>query len=765
MRKHYYLILFCCLLAHTAFAQAPKWADSCIRKGLELEFVGKPTDLGVVSEDLHKLSNGTLIVTGNYYVGDSGRLGIKMFVANLQITGELIWIKYYAVSEAETIDEYTILYRSNVTPQDEILIAYGARALPRADNDGPTFMKLDALGNVIWRQQLKVSAAWFSINSIKQMADGNILACGSTLFSALAVKLNQFGEILWTKLLNSDLAYFTFFDVTESAFTYDFVTYGTKSSINTSKYGVVSLEKELGTLFNGYVFYKETYVEPTDPVPLFEQISYDAATDVYTLTGGTGFYFLSSTSSRAHILFQFNSRKEVKTAKQISYTEPGVGNGFALGTSFDWKTKTGVVFDRVGTKYIYYKLDDLLNPVWARSYNKVGQNFPSSYVYDTDSTSVVLSWRFEDTSAPFQRIRTAFNVLNKTNLNSTCTVTDANITVSDNNIDTNFTCRASGTCRLGEMQFAKTQFCLGDTTTVTSIKQGECGDSITYKIIEGAAMMQVLTERSARFTFNQPGIVKVVSNLTSVCKVLTDTLVFTVNAPIKPTITDVAGFCPGGSATLKVSPTGFASYLWQDGSTKDSLQINSIGTYIVYTIDSNGCKSDDSADLIALYPVPTQILATDTFACREQALELSTLVPYANYKWKNGSTARSITVTQPGQYYVEVENQFGCKNSDTINIGFSNCKFIIFFPTSFSPNNDGTNDVFKPFVEGALEKYELSIFNRWGKKIFVSNSHQQGWDGTIGGKPQGAGMFAFICKFKFFDAEPKTINGTILVLR
>jgi len=54
----------------------------------------------------------------------------------------------------------------------------------------------------------------------------------------------------------------------------------------------------------------------------------------------------------------------------------------------------------------------------------------------------------------------------------------------------------------------------------------------------------------------------------------------------------------------------------------------------------------------------------------------------------------------------------------------------LFVPDAFSPNGDGLNDVFRAKGYG-ITKFELSIFDRWGEKVFTTNDIEQGWDGNF----------------------------------
>ncbi|MCE3228851.1 MAG: hypothetical protein K0S32_3402 [Bacteroidetes bacterium] len=87
----------------------------------------------------------------------------------------------------------------------------------------------------------------------------------------------------------------------------------------------------------------------------------------------------------------------------------------------------------------------------------------------------------------------------------------------------------------------------------------------------------------------------------------------------------------------------------------------------------------------------------------------------------------------PGNYAVTlvIANKWGCKDTITkpIQIGED---FNLYIPNVFSPNGDGSNDVFQPKGHGVI-KYTMTIFDRWGEKLFVTQDFNIGWDGIING--------------------------------
>lgn len=58
--------------------------------------------------------------------------------------------------------------------------------------------------------------------------------------------------------------------------------------------------------------------------------------------------------------------------------------------------------------------------------------------------------------------------------------------------------------------------------------------------------------------------------------------------------------------------------------------------------------------------------------------------------------------------------------------------FVLYIPNSFTPNEDGRNDIFMPsgIRMDKYKSYEFNIFNRWGGRVYSTNDVTKGWDGS-----------------------------------
>ncbi len=124
--------------------------------------------------------------------------------------------------------------------------------------------------------------------------------------------------------------------------------------------------------------------------------------------------------------------------------------------------------------------------------------------------------------------------------------------------------------------------------------------------------------------------------------------------------------CSGNSLLLSI-PSGQDSVLWSNGSSDSTTIVPAPGTYSVQLINAFGCTGRDTLTVDTL-PNPVIALGADTTICPGDSLVLSTGSGFANYNWSNLLTTPSITVTQQGDYWVEVTDANGCLGSDTFRL-------------------------------------------------------------------------------------------------
>ncbi|MNE44299.1 hypothetical protein D3C80_1385190 [compost metagenome] len=133
-------------------------------------------------------------------------------------------------------------------------------------------------------------------------------------------------------------------------------------------------------------------------------------------------------------------------------------------------------------------------------------------------------------------------------------------------------------------------------------------------------------------------------------------------------------------------------------------------------------------------------------------------------------TTHMVSGLQPNQRVtirVRAVGQLACQLSDATTFTGNSDNPLgnnIFVPNTFTPNNDGKNDVL--YVYGnTIAKIQLRVYSQWGQFIYESLKIENGWDGTFKGQMQPNGVYVYYLEVEFNDGTKATKKGTITLLR
>lgn len=226
--------------------------------------------------------------------------------------------------------------------------------------------------------------------------------------------------------------------------------------------------------------------------------------------------------------------------------------------------------------------------------------------------------------------------------------------------------------------------------------------------------------------------------------------------------------CQGEQFTLELEPN-FELFEWEDGSNDLQRQIDQSGIYWV-SVNENDCESRDSI-LIDFQALPTLELGTDTTVCEDLGILLTPQKSEGIITWPDGSSGDSFQVSSAGLIVASIDNN-GCGAVDSLFIDFKSCSsFEAFIPNVFSPNGDNENDVFfATFDENVIiHDFKMSIFDRWGNRIFNSNALSETWDGRNNeGNLASDGVYVYKIEVEFtddFTTGVERISGSITLIK
>jgi len=197
---------------------------------------------------------------------------------------------------------------------------------------------------------------------------------------------------------------------------------------------------------------------------------------------------------------------------------------------------------------------------------------------------------------------------------------------------------------------------------------------------------------------------------------------------------------------------------------------NKSGSYsIVVADDVNDCISSNVgiADVI-VNPLPIAIISPSESTIYENEEINLTAGTYTLYEWYAAndsliSTEEVLTVTDPGSFYIWVQDANGC--TDYSDIAIVNMVPItqLFVPNTFTPNGDEHNELF--VIKGYnIITYNLKVFDKWGEQLFESDNIEKYWDGKYNNKQVQQDAYYYNIEVLGEDREIFIKTGTVKVI-
>jgi len=211
--------------------------------------------------------------------------------------------------------------------------------------------------------------------------------------------------------------------------------------------------------------------------------------------------------------------------------------------------------------------------------------------------------------------------------------------------------------------------------------------------------------------------------------------------------------------------------------------LNEDGIYTEFFATVEGCDSVVTVELDvmdALVIVDAQgdktIRLGEITPIRVTISDLSQLV---SFTWTSSDSLVTICdtclyqVVQPTQttvYTFTGVDKEGCAAVDNVIVEVEEY-YEVYFPSAFSPNNDGINDLYYPFATSNVSRiFSLDIFDRWGNHIFrgtdfPANSELFGWNGTYRNSASNSGVYVYLATIEFVDGHIDIFKGDFVLLR
>ncbi len=157
------------------------------------------------------------------------------------------------------------------------------------------------------------------------------------------------------------------------------------------------------------------------------------------------------------------------------------------------------------------------------------------------------------------------------------------------------------------------------------------------------------------------------------------------------------------------------------------------------------------------------VLPDTVFMCNEPPL-IPIQSQWESQFWTKEDGSPVAQPDEPGKFFITVSR--GCQTyRDSVQVIRIENTVPPVLPNVFTPNADGVNDVYLPILATPLDGFRMTIYNRWGMKVFVSESFLEGWDGSglVGGMTEG--VYYVVVQYLNCKGEPKSDVGQFHLFR
>jgi large repetitive protein len=262
--------------------------------------------------------------------------------------------------------------------------------------------------------------------------------------------------------------------------------------------------------------------------------------------------------------------------------------------------------------------------------------------------------------------------------------------------------------------------------------------------------------------------------------------------PVAPTVVSPIPYCQNVNAlVLTASATAGNTLSWYTvptaGTGSASAPVpstGSVGSTIYYVSQTTplGCEGARNAITVNVTPVLTINAGNDTIMARGNTIQLrgiSTGVPAATYLWTANVAPLSLTsatilnpLANPIQttiYTLRANDPSGLCPSVTDQVRVEVVQSCINIKNAFTPNGDGVNDTWFVYDQNFCLTNpggaRVTVFNRYGSKVFESQDYANRWDGTYKGKPLPDGTYYAVIEFTLFDGKKQYNKTDVTILR
>jgi len=236
-------------------------------------------------------------------------------------------------------------------------------------------------------------------------------------------------------------------------------------------------------------------------------------------------------------------------------------------------------------------------------------------------------------------------------------------------------------------------------------------------------------------------------------------------------------------ATIDIRSSGgtpFYSYSSDSGFTYSRLRkkiVYKIGKYDIVVMDKNYCKTDKTIQIEGVELLKIDVIPEDTLVRINEPVLLNFKVikgdssRIESLRWSPSEGLSCSDCPNPmvnsyisENYTLEARYNENCITTDRVRVNYKD--EIFYIPNAFTPaSQDPNNNQIRIYSNNVL-RAKLSIFNRWGEKVFESNeAHRIGWNGIYKGIAAPMAVYVYYAEIVYLNGRKIFTSGDITLIR
>lgn len=702
------------------------------------------------------------------------------FVLKLNCKAEREWDLFFGLTQSSA----NVNARIIVTHDSDIIMINN---LGSYGNYNGLVSRIDLLGNIIWQQTVNLSTGSDVLNDIVETSQGDLIITGSAKNTSdiALVKLSSSGALLWSKTYGRSGYFDDGYALTE---------------LSDGNYMLVGRYVNLGS-FQGFVMKTDTagivqwyrcYGDSNHTTNIFA-LKETANGDVI-VAGSTTIAKTAFNSFSDCFIMRLHANGDTVWTKIIN----GTPDSYENFTDIEFDLQGNILLSDASASYpslasvtnrhVLVKLDSAGNLLQAISYNDANSSYPritwnqqhqlmmsgftNQYIHPIGFQSLLIRLDSNYMSGCFDT-----NVLALTQIKSKpIKITVPNLIIGSGGTSIPNTSTFS-------MAIIDSTLCEFRKPLIQQLQYtGQCAQHPVQFQLQSQPQLSYIWDfgdswaandsafvSNPTYTYSHAGIYQVSVWASDGCYTDSLTTLIILDSMLQNySVGPDQIICSGDTAALSVNVNGL-QYLWSTGDTTQQILVSEAGVFSCSAQNLCGIYID-SVTLQVVTPISGFSVGSDQQFCLGDSVVLQANINGLPYVWNTGDTTQQIIAYQSGTYVCTAQTGICGAIKDSVVLTTKNCTVPcgVWMPDAFTPNGDFRNDVYRPLLQvGQMPDFEfisMSIFNRWGNRIFFTNDWQEGWDGSLNGKKVSADTYFYLVQFSC-GTEKITQKGSLTLIR